>query len=314
MRDLLVYSLFRLFSLIARLAGRRGAVALGYLIGLGIAATDDRASRILRHMARAVGWRRARPLLKRYYEHLGLVAVEYMRLDAYTPETVREWMAPAGLDRFREALSRGKGVLLLTGHIGNWELLGQALVAYDIPLRALYRPLKNPYLDRHLRRMRERHGMDVHGKEAGARFILRTLKAGEVSGILVDQNADRAGVYVPFFGRLASTLPTAARMARRTGAPIVPVTTYRLPGRTRHTLRIGPEVVPVETGEANEERDVLLTTHLCNRAIEDAILEAPAQWVWVHRRWQHPPGAAEVAAWEEAARHLDDALGAPRDA
>ena len=156
--------------------------------------------------------------------------------------------------------------------------------------------------------------MDVHGKEAGARFILRTLKAGEVSGILVDQNADRAGVYVPFFGRLASTLPTAARMARRTGAPIVPVTTYRLPGRTRHTLRIGPEVVPVETGEANEERDVLLTTHLCNRAIEDAILEAPAQWVWVHRRWQHPPGAAEVAAWEEAARHLDDALGAPRDA
>ena len=135
MRDLLVYSLFRLFSLIARLAGRRGAVALGYLIGLGIAATDDRASRILRHMARAVGRERARALLKRYYEHLGLVAVEYMRLDAYTPETVREWMAPAGLDRFREALSRGKGVLLLTGHIGNWELLGQALVAYDIPLR-----------------------------------------------------------------------------------------------------------------------------------------------------------------------------------
>lgn len=310
MRDLLAYLLFRLFSLAAHLAGRRGAVALGYLVGLGLAATDHRATRILRHMARAVGWRWARPLLKKYYEHLGLLAVEYARLDTYGPDRVREWMEPGVIGRLREILARGKGALFITGHLGNWELTGQALVAYGIPLRALYRPLKNPYLDRHVRRMRERHGMSVHGKEEGVRFVLRTLEAGEVSGILVDQNADRAGVYVPFFRELASTLPTAARLSRRTGSAVVPVSSYRLPGRTRHTLRIGPEVVAVNTGEGNEERDVLLTTYLCNRAIEDAIMDAPAQWIWVHRRWQHPPGPPEVAAWEEAARFLDETGGA----
>ena len=315
MRDLLTYLLFRLLSLVAHLAGRRGAVALGRLLGLAIAATDYRTGRLLRHMSRAVGRRRAKSLLKKYHEHLGLLAVEYMRLDTYDPKCVREWMEPEGLDRFREILSRGKGIILLTGHLGNWEIGGQSLVAYGLPLRVLYRPLKNPYLDRHVRRVREWHGMSVHGKRAGVHFVLRTLKAGEVSGIFLDQNGGADGVYVPFFGELASTLPTAARISRRTGAPIVPMSSHRLPDRTRHTPRIGPEIVPVNTGKGNEERDVLVTTYLCNRAIEDAILEAPAQWIWAHRRWQHPPGEAEVAAWEEAARYLNEAKtenGTPR--
>ena len=261
-------------------------------------------------MARAVGWRRAKHLLKRYHEHIGLIGVECARLDTYDPERVREWMEPVGLERVHEALSRGKGVIFVMGHLGNWELTLLGLVAYGIPLGVLYRPLKNPYLDRYLRGARERGGVAVHGKEDGVRFVLRTVRAKEACGILIDQDAGSMGVHVPFFGKLASTLPTAARLARRIGSAVLPVTSYRLPGRTRHVLHIGPEIVPAKTGGKDDERDVLLTTCLCNRAIEEALLRAPAQWVWAHRRWRHRPGEAEVAAWEEAARHLDGISGA----
>lgn len=308
MRDFFVYMLFRLFSLVCHLVGPRGAVAVGYLVGLGIAATDHRAARLLGHMARAVGWKRARNLLKRYHEHLGLIGVECARLDTYDPARVREWMEPVGLEKVREALARGKGVILVMGHLGNWELTLLGLVAYGIPLGVLYRPLKNRHLDRYLRGARERGGVAVHRKEDGVRFVLRTVRAKEACGILIDQDAGSMGVHVPFFGKLASTLPTAVRLARRTGSAILPVTSFRLPDRTRHMLHVGPEIVPVKTGGKtggrNDERDVLITTRLCNRAIEEAILEAPAQWVWAHRRWRHRPGEAEVAAWEEAARHL----------
>ena len=120
---------------------------------------------------------------------------------------------------------------------------------------------------------------------------------------MMDQDGSSLGLFVPFFGKLASTVTTAAKVARRTGAAIVPVTSFRLPCRTRHRLRVGPEIVPADTGD--EKRDILLTTRRCNRALEEAILEHPAQWLWAHRRWRTRPGPEDVAAWERAAGGKD---------
>ncbi|GAG49860.1 unnamed protein product, partial [marine sediment metagenome] len=216
--------------------------------------------------AAAVGRRAALALAPKYYEHLGLVVVEYARMWNLRPGDLAGWIAPDGVERLQAVLAGGRGAVCITGHLGNWELAGHCLAVNGVPLHALYRPLENPYLDRLLRRMREQSGMRVYEKRDAVRGMLRVLRAGEAVGLLVDQDGGDAGVFVPFFGRLASTLPTAARIARRTGAAILPVTCYRTRSRSFHRLRVGPEVEQARTGD--EERDVLITTRNCNRALE----------------------------------------------
>ena len=307
MRDFVVYVVFRTFALLCRALGARGSAALGYLLGLVIGLIETKRRRVLDHMAYAFGRRRARALLPKYHEHLGLLVVEFARLYAFRRESLTHWIEPDGIEHLMGIVARGKGVICITGHLGCWEVAGQCVASSGVSLHALYRPLTNRYLDRHLRRVRERSGMLVYEKRDAVRGMIRSLRAGEVVGLLVDQDGSGLGVYVPFFGRFASTLPTAARIARRTGSAIVPVTCYRLPGRTRHNLRVGPEVEQADTGD--EERDVLVTTRRCNRALEQAILEHPAQWLWRHRRWRTRPGAEQERAWQAAS--MDEASRVP---
>jgi len=285
--NLFGYIFFQTFSFVCKVLPARAAAALGCLIGLGMAALDKRRGRILRHMNYAVGHARARDLVGRYYEHMGLLAVEAGRIDLYRPDNLHEWMEVEGLDRLQRILARGKGAIFLTGHVGNWELTGQALACLGLPLHVFIKPLKNPYLDRRLQGLREQCGMRVHRKGSGMRWIIRLLRDGEAYGLMNDQDAGVDGEFFPFFGVEASTVTTAARIARHAGAAIVPVTSYRLPCRTRSRLRIGPEVA-VETG-GEVGADVYATTLRCNRALEEAILEHPAQWIWSHRRWRTRP-------------------------
>jgi KDO2-lipid IV(A) lauroyltransferase len=299
-RDLLAYLLIRALSCLCRVLGARGAAALGCLIGMGISLADDKRGRgrILRHMARALGPRRARDILPKYYENLGLLVVEYARMWTPRRSDFADWIAPDGAERVKAILDAGRGVICITGHLGFWELAGHCIAVNSGPMNALYRPLKNPYLDRHLRALREQSGMLVLEKRAAVRRMIRVLRAAETVGLLMDQDGSGMGVFVPFFGELASTLPTAVRIARRTGAAIVPTSCYRDRSRAFHRLRIGPEVEQADTGDA--ELDVLITTRNCNRALEEAILEHPAQWLWRHRRWQTRPTPEQERKWAEA--------------
>jgi KDO2-lipid IV(A) lauroyltransferase len=249
-------------------------------------------------MARAVGARRALRLLPRYYEHLGLLVIEFARMWNPIRSDFADWIASDGIDRFKDILATGRGLIGITGHLGCWELAGHCIAANAVPTHALYRPLKNPYLDRHLRALRGQSGMLVYEKRDALRTTIRVLRASEAVGLLMDQDGSGLGVFVPFFGELASTLPTAARIARRTGSAIVPVTCYRDRSRAFHRLRIGPEVEQADTGDA--ELDVLITTRNCNRALEDAILEHPAQWLWRHRRWNTRPAPEDLEKWRAA--------------
>lgn len=274
---------------------------LGYLVGVALGALDAGRCRVLRHMGSAFGMPRAHALLPRYYEHIGLLVVEYALMCDSRRSGSADPIAPDGIERVRDILARGRGAVLVTGHVGNWEMAGLCLASNGVPLHALYRPLENPHLDGQLRGLRERSGMRVYEHRASARSMMRALRDGEAVGLLMDQDGSGWGVFVPFLGRLGSTLPTAARIARRTGAAILPVTCYRTPDRVHHRLRVGPEVEQADTGD--EERDVLVTTRNCNRALEEAVLEHPAQWLWRHRRWRTRPSADDVRAWEEASDH-----------
>ncbi len=300
MRDLLAYILIRALSCLCRVLGARGAAALGCLLGMGASFLDDRRGRgrVLRHLARAVGARRARDILPGYYENLGLLVPEFARMWNPRRRDFADWIAPDGIERLKAVLASGKGAVCITGHLGNWELAGHCLAANGVALHALYRPLRNPYVDRHLRALREQSGMLVYEKRGALRRIIRVLRDSQAVGLLMDQDGSGMGVFVPFFGELSSTLPTAALIARRTGAAIVPVTCYRDRSRAFHRLRIGPEVEQADTGDA--ELDVLITTRNCNRALEDAILEHPAQWLWRHRRWQTRPTPEQERKWAEA--------------
>ena len=314
MRDRLSYLVFRALSGICRLLGARGSAGLGCLLGMVLSLVDDRAGRerVLGHLARVFGRRRALGLLPRYYEHMGLLVIEFARMCSLRRVGFADCIASDGIDRLKAVLASGRGVICITGHLGCWEFAGHCLAMHGVPLHALYRPLKNRHLDRHLRSIRERSGMIVHEKSNAVRTIIRVLRAGEAVGLLMDQDGSGSGVFVPFFGELGSTLPTAARIARRTGAAIVPVTCYRDGSRAFHRLRIGPEVMQGDTGDP--ELDILITTGNCNRALEEAVLEHPAQWLWRHKRWRTRPAPKDVRRWREAAACLSDRMPAAEPA
>ena len=296
--DLIVYVCFRALEVVCRLLGRRGSVALGYLVGLAIQASEGhRHLRIWVHMRRPVGPERARSLLRKYYEHLGLLAIEYARLHLFRPERVEEYVEVEGLDILKKAIELGKGVAVLTGHYGNWEILGQVLVAHGVPLHVPYKAPANKYLDRHLRSLRNRKGIEVIEKAGASKKSIRVLRAGEVVGLILDQDAGDQGIFVPFFGELASTIPTAAVLARHMDMPILPVVCNRLRSRRHYRVSIRD---PIEVAHSDDKkRDVLVTTGLCSLAMEDAIMRFPGQWLWAQRRWRTRPRPEDVTAWQE---------------
>lgn len=282
-----------------KVLGPRGRVALGRLLGMAYGALDSRKWRVLKNMARAVGPVRARRFLSRYHEHMGLLAVEYATLAGLADGkgVVGGWIDASAAQKVKAILESGKGVVAIAGHIGNWELTGYALASV-VPLCSLYRPSADPYIDAVARSIRERSGQSLHEKFDSMRWSLRVLRNGQVLGLLVDQDGGSQGVFVPFFGELASTLPTAARLAMRTGAPILPIWSHRLPDRFKHRLYVGRPIKPSCTGD--EALDVLITTRMCNKALEEALLAAPWQWLWTHRRWRTRPSREDIALWEKA--------------
>ena len=241
MKDLLIYAVFRALCAVCHLLGRSGSAGLGCLIGLACSMLDRRRGRIMANIARGFGRARAYGIAKRYYEHLGLILVEYAQLGRIDPGGLEAWIDAAAVGRVRDATASGRGVIIMTGHVGNWELTGYALTRSGVPLNSLYRPVGNEYLDRRLRRLRERIGQRTHGKLGSMRWSLEVLRRCEMLGLLVDQDGGRAGVFAPMFGRLASTLPTAAKLARKTGAAILPTASFRLRDRRQHRLVVGPD-------------------------------------------------------------------------
>jgi KDO2-lipid IV(A) lauroyltransferase len=191
-----------------------------------------------------------------------------------------------GESHLAAAAARGRGVLLLTAHYGNWELLAasRALTAHE--LSVVIRPLDHPVLDRVVARFRERTGVELITRHRGLREILDALRRGRLVGILLDQNVSRGqGVFVPFFGVPASTSKSLAVISLRTGAPVVPAFIRRRPDG-RHRIEIGAALPPPPDG------DVVAYTASFNRAIEEAIRQAPEQWFWLHRRWKTRPQEA----------------------
>lgn len=228
-----------------------------------------------------------RRLCRRSYQHLGVVATELCAALARPLDVLLDRLNLEGLHYLRGVMDTHGSALIVTAHLGNWELLSAAHHLAGFPLTVVVRPLDSRWLNALAERLRRKMGVEVIDKREAARPVLRALNQGRIVGILLDQNASRReGVFVPFFGRLASTSRSASVLAVRRGTPIVPIfITRETDGRHRVTVR--PPLWPPSTGAGDDAIGDL--TARCTAEIEAAIREAPEQWLWVHNRWRTRP-------------------------
>lgn len=220
--------------------------------------------------------------------YLGWQAVEFARFSGYNRENIEEIIEIENHENFLEAQRRGKGVLILTGHIGAWELSSFAHAIYGYPMHYLARPLDNAPLDAFVNHYRGLSGNRPIYKNESARAVLKTLTGGGIVGILADQNTlPEEGVFVDFFGKAACTTTGIARLALHTGAAVVPGYAYWDSAARKYKLRFDPPIEIAETGDS--ERDIVENTQRFAKITEDIIRKFPDQWVWVHARWKTRP-------------------------
>jgi KDO2-lipid IV(A) lauroyltransferase len=216
-----------------------------------------------------------------------MTVVELARLLARPLEATLDEMTLEGVEHLHAAMTAHGQALMLTAHLGNWEYLPLVARLAGYPLSIVVRPLDSPALDRLAVAMRSKTGAELIDKRGALRPVLQALRRGRLVGVLLDQNtARRESVFVPFFGRSASTSRSIALLAVRTGAPVVPIFIARqAPGR--HRVVIEPTLPRPAVNDP--ERAVVELTARCNEAIEAAIRRTPEQWLWSHDRWRTRP-------------------------
>ena len=191
-----------------------------------------------------------------------------------------------GLIYLRQAHAKGKGVLVLTLHIGNWELLPISFISNGFNVTMVYRPLDFPPADRFFFSYRRRFGGNPIPKKKSMRQILKALKRQHCVGILLDQDSGlTAGVFADFYGHPACTNKGLALLALKTEAPVIPAFLVRR--GMRFEIHIGPEIPLIRTDRKEEELQA--NTRQYNRVLENIIRQYPEQWLWVHRRWKNRP-------------------------
>jgi KDO2-lipid IV(A) lauroyltransferase len=227
-------------------------------------------------------------ILRGVYVHLGWQLVEFCRMTRYTAENTRDWIRTEGLENYLAAQARGKGVLVVTGHLGAWELSSfyHSLMGY--PMGMVIRRLDNRRLDSFVNGIRCQHGNKVIHKDDFGRGLLTAMHAGQTVGILMDTNmTPPQGEFVKFFGMEACTATGLAHVARKTGAAVLPGFMVWEPAEKRYVLHFGPEIeIPVT---ADPQADILAGTQLATQAIEGWIRRYADQWLWIHRRWKTRP-------------------------
>ena len=279
--------LFKLIGLIPR----KLAFRLGNLMGQILFLADRKHRKIaLNNLTCAFGNEKnpyeIRILARRVFKNLGQIVFEIGWSLRIERKDFQKYFNIQGLSNYRNAYKKGKGVLLLTAHMGNWELLSIIMAMAGYPVSVLYRPLDFFLLDRFFAMLRGRFGAELIPSAQSMRKILRSLKYGKVVGMLMDQNVDwYEGVFVDFFGHRACTNKGMALLARRTEAPVIPVFLVR--EKSGFMAEFGSEIPLIKTEDIR--KDLEANTQQYNRIIEDFVRRYPDQWFWVHQRWKTKP-------------------------
>lgn len=270
-------------------AARRAGERLGRLgyspFGIRRAQTEDN----LRHAYpdRDEAWVRATAAAS--YAHLGRETLVTLRLAGRSHADIRAGAVIDGLDALRRRQGEGRGVVLVTGHVGNWEEAAAAVIANGVPMDGVAQRQGNPLFDREVIRSREALGLRIIDRSRAGRRVFRSLREGRVVAFVADQNAGRGGVFVPFFGRLASTHRGPAFMALRADVPMFTGVSLR---REDGLLHVWLRELEVDRS-GDQEEGIQRMTGAFTAEIEATVRKAPEQYLWQHRRWRtRPPESA----------------------
>jgi KDO2-lipid IV(A) lauroyltransferase len=283
-----VWGLVRFLGILPRGLARGLGAAIGEFAYLGLSRLRRVGMRNLELAFPQSSKDSLEQILKEVYRNLGYLLAEFCLMPRYAPQQANQWIRYEGLENYLAARDKGKGVLVLTGHLGAWELSSfyHSLMGY--PMGMVIRRLDNPLVDRFVNRIRCQYGNRVIHKDDFARGLIASMRAGETVGILMDTNmTPPQGVFVPFFGVEACTASGMARVAARTGAAVVPGFLLWEKSEKRYVLRFGEELPVANTGDA--EADALENTAAFTAVIESYIRRYPEQWLWMHRRWKTRP-------------------------
>ena len=302
------YALVAIVRAVVRMLPDVLSRAIGTVIGLTFYAVDRAHRRVAIDQLRAAFPTRepaeCRAIARATFAHFGRLLVALLRFSTLRPDEIRARVEFEGEDRVRHALATGRGVLIVTGHFGFWELQGMAHPLVLPPLSVLARPLDNPLLHDLLEQARRATGNRVIYRQGAVRSILRALAGNECVAVLIDQHiATSEAVKVDFFNRPVSTTSAVATLALRTGAPLVPA--FALPlsgGRYRMIYETPVELPPADS--ADPIHDI---TQRCTDVLEMYVRRHPHLWLWMHRRWRDlepeavtVPGMFPAAASDES--------------
>ncbi len=289
-KNTLIYLFLR--GLLSAMRGlpHRAALALGAgLGGIFHDAVRKERERALVHLGLAFPeWdeRERRMAGRRVFQALGRNALELFKIMAYAPARIAGLVESVeGREHLEAAVRRQRGVLCLTGHFGNWEILPVWTRQQGWNTAVVAQTLYDPRLDALLNGFRERCGIRVIKRQGATREILRSLRANMLLGVLNDQDTDVDSQWADFFGRPAKTPVGIFRLARKLGSAVVPIVIFRKPNG-RHGIRIEPALDLPRTGD--EEQDLGAGARLANAFLERSIRCFPEQWVWFHERWKSP--------------------------
>lgn len=278
----LLYIIFIIFSRLVLILPEKWRWDLGKMMGRVAGALVPSRRRIVIDNMLQAGYspKEVPHLARRTWEALGLLGAEYIYYSIGYPKKLEKMVQWEGEEHLDKAISRGKGVILVVAHLGNWELLGTCL-AKKHPVIAIARDQDNEGFNRVILGSRSQSGVRIVPLNASLKPILSALRRNEIAAFMVDQRGK--GGYIPFFGRNARFYLGAATFALRTGASILPSRFVRVkPGQFR--LIFDPLIDPVDTGHIEE--DAQATTALIMNNVEQQVRENPDQWLWMHKLWK----------------------------
>jgi len=260
------------------------------LVGFYFARAERRKA--IKHLTMVYGNEKSQreiyAIAKAVFINLGRNMADAFRIPLYNAQNIDCFVKVAGLENLDHALHKGKGVLALTGHIGNWELMGGYLAMKGYPVNVVGAPIYDSRLDELVVNNRLQSGMKYIARGSEAREIMRALRRNEIVGLLIDQDTKHVeGVFVNFLGEKAFTPVGPVIVAMKTGAAVVPMAIHIQQDNT-HLIEINEELELAFTKDESCNR--IHNTQICSDAIEKFIRKYPTQWVWMHRRWKTRPG------------------------
>ncbi|MBD3421415.1 MAG: hypothetical protein GF398_14960 [Chitinivibrionales bacterium] len=296
----IIYVLILLCLRIARMIPRKAGLSLFGGIGSGVYLFPDRQKRRMHHNIRLIlgdtlsGSERL-ALARKVYQMLGKNAFDALCLRNADDATFDAIVSYDSLDDFEQAYNLGRGVLVITAHLGCFEMLLPFFARKGFRSFAIGRRSYDRRIDQLILQNRTGDNFEyLHNRTQNMLSIVRKLKEGRAMGILVDQDLKSGGVFAHFLGRLALTPDMPIRIAMKYAVPAFVVTTHRTPD-DRHEIRIGTRLQFATSGEF--EHDLVRNVEMVNKRISAQIQEHPEQWVWMHNRWKRRP---EHTRWRDA--------------